>query len=90
MAQLVERLTLDFGSGHDIRVCEFQLRIGLYVHCVEAASDSLSLPLSLLLPCSHSLSLSLSLSKINKPKKIMEILLSTIGFIIRKVTTMSI
>ena len=29
VAQLVKRLTLDFGSGHDLAVCEFEPRVGL-------------------------------------------------------------
>ena len=29
VAQLVKRPALDFGSGYDLLVCEFQLRIGL-------------------------------------------------------------
>ena len=56
MAQSVKRLTLDFGSGHDLMVCEFEPRAG----SVEPAWDSPSLPLSLSLPCSLSHSLSLS------------------------------
>ena len=53
MAQSVKQLTLDFGSGHDLMVGEFQPhefkpRIRL---CTEPAWDSLSLlPLSLPLP----------------------------------------
>ena len=30
MAQLVKHPTLDFGSGHDLRVCEIDPCIGLY------------------------------------------------------------
>ena len=37
--------TLDFGSGHDITVHEFQICIGLHADGVEPAWDSLSLPL---------------------------------------------
>ena len=29
MAQLVEHLTLDFGSGHDLTICEIESCIGL-------------------------------------------------------------
>ena len=28
VAQLVEHLTLDFGSGHDLTVCEFKPHVG--------------------------------------------------------------
>ena len=65
MAQLVRRLTL--GSGHGLMVCEFEPHVGLGAAGVEPAWDSLSLPLSLPLPCSLSFSLYL---KINKLKKI--------------------
>ena len=42
MAQSVEHLTLDFGSGHDLSVCEFEPHIGLLTGSVEPAWDSLS------------------------------------------------
>ena len=42
VAQLVERLTLDFGSGHDNTVPEIEPRIRLYAHGAEPAWDSLS------------------------------------------------
>ena len=29
VAQLVKRLVLDLGSGHDLTVCEFEPRVGL-------------------------------------------------------------
>ena len=57
MAQLVKRLTLDFGSGHDLAVHEFEL-VGLCADGTEPTWDSLSLPLSLLLPYSCAFSLS--------------------------------
>ena len=41
MAQLVEPLTLDLGSGHDLRVHEFEPRTGLCTDRVEPAGDSL-------------------------------------------------
>ena len=41
MAQLVKRPTLDFGSGHDLMVHEFQPRCQLSAG-VEPAWDSLS------------------------------------------------
>ena len=50
--QSVERLTLRFGSGHDLTVHGFEPRIGLCPGTAKPAWDSLSLPL----PCSHSLS----------------------------------
>ena len=60
VAQSVERPTLDFGSGRDLTVCEFEPRVGLCADSVERAWDSLSVSLclsvslSLLLPCSLS------------------------------------
>ena len=61
----------DFGSGHDLRVREFEPHIELCVVSAEPTSDFLppSLFLSLSLPplCLHGLSL--SLSKMNKPLK---------------------
>ena len=47
LGDLVKRLTLDFGSGHNFMVYEFEPHVGL-------CSD----PLSLSLPCSHSFSIS--------------------------------
>ena len=48
--QSVKHLTLDFSSGHDLMVCEFKPRIGLFADSVETARDSLSpSPLSLTL-----------------------------------------
>ena len=41
-AQSVEHGTLDFGSGHDLMVHEFELRIWLHPDGVEPAWDSLS------------------------------------------------
>ena len=37
MAQLVKHLTLNFGSGHDLTVCEMEPRIGLCADSAEAA-----------------------------------------------------
>ena len=45
-AQSVKWLTLDFDSGHDLTVCEFETCVGLYADSVEPASDS-SVSLSL-------------------------------------------
>ena len=60
-AQLVECLTLDFGSGRDLTVCEFKPCLGLCADGSEPASDSLSLSLSL--PLSPVLALSLPRNK---------------------------
>ena len=61
MAQWVKHLTLDFGSGHDLTVYEFESHVGL---CADGAEPAwiLSLPLSL---SAHACTLSISL-KINK------------------------
>ena len=59
MARLVKRLTLDFGSGHDLMVREFKPHVRLWADSGEPVRDSLSPPLS------ASPLLSLSLSKIN-------------------------
>ena len=63
VAQSVKHLTLDFGSGHDLTVHEFEPHI--YADSAKPAWDSLSLPLC---PSpAHSFARSLSLSlKINK------------------------
>ena len=53
--QLVKHLTLDFGSGHDQMVGEFQPGIGLCADSAEPAWDSLSLPGSALPLLVHSL-----------------------------------
>ena len=58
VAQLVKRLTLDFSSGHDLIVREFQPHIRLCIDSEEPVGDSLSFHLSLPLPCSCSLALS--------------------------------
>ena len=60
MAQSVKHLTLDFGSGHDLMVCEMESSIRVCADSVEPAWDSLSL--SVCLPHSH-FSLSLSQNK---------------------------
>ena len=62
VAQLGEHLTLDFGSGHVLTVCEFESCVGFCAGCVESVWDSLSPSLSAPPP----LALALSLSKINK------------------------
>ena len=47
MAQLVKQPTLDFNSGHDLMVHEFEPRVGLCADSVEPAWDGLSLPFDL-------------------------------------------
>ena len=47
VAQSVKHWTLDFSSGHDFTVCEFEPHVGLHADVVESAWDSLSLSLSL-------------------------------------------
>ena len=42
VAQSVKRLTLDFGSGHDLMVCEIKPCIGLSTFSAEPAWDSLN------------------------------------------------
>ena len=61
MIQSVKLLTLDFGSGHDLMVCEIEPCIGL---CTDSTEPTLGLSLPLP-PSPHSSSLSLFL-KINK------------------------
>ena len=46
MAQLVKRPTLDFGSGHELMVCEMETHIRLCADSMETAWDSLSASLS--------------------------------------------
>ena len=68
VAQLVKRLTLDFGSGHVLAVGGFETPTRLCSESMDPArilSVSLSLQLSCLIDLSLSLSLSLSL-KIEK------------------------
>ena len=59
MAQSVDCLTFDFGSGHDLAVCEFKPRIGVRPDGAEPAweslSPSLSVPPSLILVLEHRL-----------------------------------
>ena len=47
-AQSVKRLTLGFGSGHDLTVCGFEPRVGLCADSSEPAWDCLPLSLPLL------------------------------------------
>ena len=64
LAQYVKHLTLGFGSGHDLRVLEFEPHIML---CADSM-EPLGFLTHSLCPSSLSLSLSLSLSQ-NKLKK---------------------
>ena len=64
-AQSAKRLTLGFGSGHDLTVREVEPRVGLRADSVEPGILSLSLSAPPLL----ALSLPLSLSKIKKERK---------------------
>ena len=52
--QSLERLTLDFGLGHDLIVRGFEFHMGLHADSVEPAWNSLllSLSFSLPVPCS--------------------------------------
>ena len=67
-AQSVERLSLGFGSAHDLMVREFEPCVGLHADFGKCPCDCLSVPFSLPLPCLCSCFLSLS-PKINKVKK---------------------
>ena len=61
VAQLVKPLTLDFGSGHDLRVHEFKPCLRLCADRVETVWDSLCIyPL---LMCLLSFSLCLKINK---------------------------
>ena len=57
LSQLSVRLSVS-AQAMISRFCEFEPHIGLYADSAEPAWDSLSLPLSLPLPCSHCLCLS--------------------------------
>ena len=61
MAELVEDLTFDFGSGHDFTVCGIELCIELWAGSVKPAWDSLS-P-SLCTSPTHTVSVSLKINK---------------------------
>ena len=58
MAQSVKSLTLDAGSGHDLRVHGIKPCVRLCADSAKPAWDSLSPSLSLPLAYSHTLSLS--------------------------------
>ena len=59
-AQSVKCLTLDFGSGHDLLVCESETHVGFLADSGEPAWHSVSPSDPPLLTCTHVLSLSLS------------------------------
>ena len=60
VAQSVKCPTLDFSSGHDVTVCEFEPRVRLQANSVKPAWDSLSLSLSAPPPLMLALSLKIS------------------------------
>ena len=69
MAQSVECPTpLDFGSGYDLMVCEFEPCIGLCADIAEPAWDSVTLSLSASLLLSLSLKNKLKINTKNKRK----------------------
>ena len=63
VAQLVKCPTFDFGSGHDLGICESEPCVGLCIDSEEPAWDSLSPSLSAPPP------FMLALSQINLKKK---------------------
>ena len=66
LAQSLKQPTLDFGSGRDLTVREFEPHIGLCAHSVSLLGI-LCLPVSLPLPAS--LSLALKMNKSTEKKK---------------------
>ena len=62
MSQSVKYLTLGFGSGHDLTVCEFEPCFELRAVSVEPAWDSLSILLSGPAPA-RAVSVSLKINK---------------------------
>ena len=73
MAQLVKRLTLDFGSGHDLMVHERE-PLGLCADSVERAWDSVSLSVPPLLVPSLNKQTNKQIFRKLKKKKIKQIL----------------
>ena len=63
MAQSVKHLILDFSSGRNLTVREFEPRFGLCADSMESAWDSLSPSLSAPSPLVLSLSLSFKINK---------------------------
>ena len=73
---MVRRPSLDFGSGHDLKVCVFEPRLGLCADSVEPAWDFLSPSPSASPPlaCAHVHTLSLFQNKeINIKKRMHEL-----------------
>ena len=54
VAQWIKYLSLDFGSGHDLAVCEFEPHIGLCADDAEPTWDSVSLSFCPSPTCTHS------------------------------------
>ena len=79
MAQLVECLTLDFCSGHDLKVCDIEPHIRLHAAMADGMGFCLGFSLLPFLSSPSSLTCTLSLSlKISKNKYLKRKLL-TIG-----------
>ena len=68
VVQSVQRLTLDFGSGHDVTVRGIEPHIRLHTDSREPAWDSLSPSPSLSVPLPMVLSLSLKINKLTEKK----------------------
>ena len=68
VAQSVKCLTLDFGSDHDLMICEFECCVGLHTDCLDPAWDLLS-PSLYPFPA-HAYCLSLKINKLKKKKNI--------------------
>ena len=75
----MKHLTLGFGPGHDLTVCESEPCVGLYADSMEPAWDSFPLSLSLSFPLFVPHSRLLSLSQ-NKHLKVYIILHYTLHF----------
>ena len=69
VAQSVGCLTLDFSSGHDLKVCGIEPHVGLCADSVEPAWDSFTLRPSPTRAGARALSCSLSSIKKKKKKK---------------------
>ena len=70
-AQLVEHLTLDFSSGHDLMTGGIETHFRLHANSTEPAWDSLSLIFHSLCVCvyTHSLSQNKSIKILKKKRK---------------------
>ena len=73
VVQSVKRLTLDFGSGHDLMVCEIEPHVESHFGNAEPAWDSLSPSLSLYPSPTYALFLSLKITKLFKKENTMTI-----------------